>query len=126
MLQDIRANIQGTVAKIIIGLIVVSFSIFGIESLLFSGGGGAVAEVNGEDIDPYDLQQELSLQQRQLLAMLGDSADPSLLDEGRLRDQALEVLIQRTLLTQAAEDLGLAVSENALGLIIGGMETVSD
>jgi peptidyl-prolyl cis-trans isomerase D len=121
MLQDIRANIQGTIAKIIIGLIVVSFSIFGIESLLFSGGGSSVAEVNGEEIDPYSLQQEVSLQQRRLLSILGDNADPSMLDEGMLRDQALQVLIQREVLTQSAHDLGLAVAESALGQIIAGM-----
>ena len=80
MLQDIRSNIQGTIAKIIIGLIVVSFSIFGIESLLFSGGTSGVAEVNGEEISAYALQQELSLQQRQLLALMGENADPALLD----------------------------------------------
>ncbi len=57
MLQDIRANAQGTIAKIIIGLIVISFSIFGIESLLFSGGSSGVAEVNGEEISPFALQQ---------------------------------------------------------------------
>jgi peptidyl-prolyl cis-trans isomerase D len=50
MLQDIRANSQGTIAKIIIGLIVISFSIFGIESLLLSGGSSGVAEVKGEEI----------------------------------------------------------------------------
>ena len=48
MLQDIRSNIQGTMAKIIIGLIVISFSIFGIESILLGGGGSGIAEVNGE------------------------------------------------------------------------------
>lgn len=122
MLQDIRANIQGTIAKIIIGLIVISFSIFGIESLLFSGGSNAVAEVNGEEIGPYALQQEISLQQRQLLSMLGDDADPALLDENRLSEQALQVLIRRELLTQAARDLGLVVADAALGRIIGSME----
>ena len=70
MLQDIRQNIQGTIAKIIIGLIVVSFSIFGIESILFSPGSNAVAEVNGTEITPFDLQQEITVLQRQLVSML--------------------------------------------------------
>lgn len=122
MLQDIRQNIQGTMAKIIIGLIVISFSIFGIESLLFSPATTAVAEVNGKEISPFDLQQEVSVLQRQILSMLGDNADPSLLDSAVMTDQALQSLVQRTLLTGAAESMNLAVSEAALGQLITAME----
>lgn len=122
MLQDIRANAQGTIAKIIIGLIVISFSIFGIESLLFSGGSNGVAEVNDEEISPFALQQELSVQQRQLLSILGDQADPALLDQALMSQQALESLVQRTILRQAAEDLELAASDTVLSEIIASME----
>ena len=122
MLQDIRANAQGTVAKVIIGLIVISFSIFGIESLLFSGGSNGVAEVNGEEISPFALQQELSVQQRRLLSMLGDDADPALLDQSLLTQQALETLIQREIIKQAAKDMGLSTSDQAIGDIVGSMQ----
>lgn len=122
MLQDIRSNIQGTLAKIIIGLIVVSFSIFGIESLLFSGGTNSVAEVNGEEITAYALQQELSVQQRQLLALMGDNADPALLDEARLSQAALESLVSREIVRQGAAELGLSTSEQAISSIIASME----
>ncbi|EAQ99088.1 SurA N-terminal domain-containing protein [Congregibacter litoralis] len=121
MLQDIRANAQGTVAKIIIGLIVISFSIFGIESLLFSGGSDGVAEVNGEEITPFALQQEVSVQQRRLLSILGENADPALLDQAQLSQQALETLIQREIIKQAAADLELTTSDQALADIIGSM-----
>ena len=121
MLQNIRARTQGAVAKIIIGLIVISFSIFGIESLLFSGGASAVAEVNGEEISPFDLQQELSVQQRQLLSIMGDDADPALLDQALMNQKALEALIQREILRQAAGDLSLTVSDAAIGEIIASM-----
>ena len=122
MLQDIRSNIQGTMAKIIIGLIVISFSIFGIESLLFSGGSNAVAEVNGDEISAFALQQEVSLLQRQLLGMLGENADPALLDETMLTEQATQSLVQRTLVTQAADDMQLTVSDQIISEIIASME----
>ncbi|MEM1190741.1 MAG: SurA N-terminal domain-containing protein [Pseudomonadota bacterium] len=122
MLQDIRANSQGTIAKIIIGLIVVSFSIFGIESLLFSGSTNAVAEVNGEEISPFDLQQELSVQQRQLLSILGDDADPALLDQANLTEQALEALVRREIIVQAASGMNLISSDSLLGELISSME----
>lgn len=122
MLQDIRANAQGTAAKVIIGLIVISFSIFGIESLLFSGGSNGVAEVNGEEISPFALQQELSVQQRRLLSILGDDADPALLDQAQLTQQALETLIQREIIKQAAKDMGLNTSDQAIADIVGSMQ----
>ena len=68
MLQNIRSNIQGTLAKVIIGLIVVSFALFGIESILLGGGQSGVAEVNGEAITGYEVQQTVNLQRRQLLS----------------------------------------------------------
>ncbi|HBX72694.1 MAG TPA: peptidylprolyl isomerase, partial [Halieaceae bacterium] len=71
MLQDIRKTTQGTAAKVVIGLIVISFALFGIESILLGGGGGAVAEVNGEAVTPMELQQAVDTQRRQLIAMMG-------------------------------------------------------
>lgn len=122
MLQNIRANSKGTLAKIIIGLIVISFSIFGIESLLVGGGSDAVAEVNGEELSPAEVQQAVNLQKRRLLSMLGDDADPGLLDDERLAAQAIDSLIERKLLVQAARQQGMVVADSDVGAIIASME----
>ena len=122
MLQDIRSNIQGTMAKIIIGLIVISFSIFGIESILLGGGASGIAEVNGEDISAFEVQQAVNTQKRQLIAMMGESIDPAMLDDDLLSGQALEGIINRRLLMQSANDMKLAVSEREVGLVIAGMD----
>lgn len=122
MLQNIRANSKGTLAKIIIGLIVISFSIFGIESLLVGGGSNAVAEINGEELSPAEVQQTVNLQKRRLLSMLGDDADPALLDDERLAAQAIDSLIERKLLVQAAKKQGLVVADSDIGAIIASME----
>lgn len=122
MLQDIRQNVQGTAAKIVVGLIVISFSIFGIESILLGGGGGGVAEVNGEEVSPMELQQAVNTAKRRLIAMMGDDVDPAMLDDERLRPQALEGLVAQKLQIQSASDMGLAVSEREIGAVIGSME----
>lgn len=122
MLQDIRSSAKGTTAKIIIGLIVISFSIFGIESLLVGGGASGVAEVNGESISTFELQQAVTMRQRQLLGLLGEDADPALLDDDRLRGAALESLVQRRILIQAAREAGLVVSEAQIGAAVASME----
>lgn len=122
MLQDIRKSTKGTAAKVVIGLIVISFALFGIESILLGGGGSSVAEVNGESVSPLELQQAVDTQRRQLIAMMGDDLDPELLDEQRLSARALEGIINRKLLMQAARGMDLTVSEAELGAVIGGME----
>jgi len=122
MLQDIRQNIQGTAAKIVVGLIVISFSIFGIESILLSGSGGGIAEVNGEEISPVEVQQLVSTEKRRLISMLGDNIDPAMLDDQRLGAQALQSIISRKLQTQAAADMKLTAAESQIGAAIGGME----
>ncbi|TXS89047.1 peptidylprolyl isomerase [Parahaliea maris] len=122
MLQDIRQNVQGTAAKVVVWVIVVSFALFGIESILLGGGSTGVAEVNGEEISPLEVQQMVNTQQRQLMAMFGENIDPAMLDEQRLSSQALQSIIGRRLLTQSAGELNLSVSEAEIGRIISGME----
>jgi peptidyl-prolyl cis-trans isomerase D len=122
MLQDIRKNSQGTLAKIIVGIIVVAFAGFGIESILLGGGGSAVAEVNGEEITPQELQQAVNNQKRQLISMMGENLDPAMLDDQLLSQQAMQTLISRKLLVQSADDMGLTVSDTQVGALIGSME----
>ncbi|MGL4566474.1 MAG: SurA N-terminal domain-containing protein [Halioglobus sp.] len=122
MLQDIRSKVQGPVVKVIVWLIVISFSIFGIESILVGGGGSGVAEVNGEEITPQELEQALNTQQRRLIAAMGDNFDPAMLEDDALKSQVLNSLIDRKLLMQSATDLSLSVSNKELGGLIGSME----
>ena len=122
MLQDIRQNVNGPAAKIVVGLIVVAFSLFGIESILLGGGSNGVAEVNGQEISPQELQQAVTSQKRRLIAMMGEQIDPAMLDDERLGAQALQGLIGRKLMMQASTDLGLTISEREIGVLIAGME----
>tara|TARA_R110002110_G_scaffold14698_1_gene67627 strand:+ start:45484 stop:47358 length:1875 start_codon:yes stop_codon:yes gene_type:complete len=122
MLQNIRSNAQGTAAKVIVGLIVISFSLFGIESILVGGSGSSVAEVNGEEITPQELQQAVNTQKRRLISIMGDNIDPMLLDDQRLSAQAMESLVNRKLLMQSAQELDLTISEGQVGSLIAGME----
>ncbi|MEP4484869.1 MAG: SurA N-terminal domain-containing protein [Halioglobus sp.] len=121
MLQDIRQSTKGTTAKVIIGLIVISFALFGIESILLGGGGGGIAEVNGEDISPAEVEQAVNTQRRQLIAMMGEALDPAMLDDQRLTASAVDSLIGRKLLMQSAAELGLTVSEQEIGTVVAGM-----
>ncbi len=110
MLQNIRENIQGTVAKVIIGLIIVPFAIFGIDSLVGGGGPVEVATVNDDKISELELQQAINVQKQQLLARMGDRIQPEMLDDATLRGPALDGLITQRLLQQRAADMKLSIS----------------
>jgi peptidyl-prolyl cis-trans isomerase D len=121
MLQDIRKNLQGTIAKVIVAIIVVPFALFGIESLVGGGGVQYVAEVNGQGVSAQELQQQINQQKRRLLMNLGDRIDPSMLDDQMLAGPALDFMIRKVLLLQAAQDYGLAISDQRLGEFIAEM-----
>lgn len=122
MLQSMRQSTQSTAAKVIIGLIVLSFAAFGLETLLPGGSGTSVAEVNGEEITPIALQEAITQQKRQLVSVLGDDIDPALLDDDRLQPRALQSLIQRALLLQKSTALNLVASEAQVGKSITSVE----
>lgn len=122
MLQTMRQSTQSTAAKVIIGLIVLSFAAFGLETLLPGGSGTSVAEVNGEEITPFALQEAITQQKRQLVSVLGENIDPALLDDDRLQPRALQSLIQRALLLQKSAALNLVASEAQVGKSITSVE----
>ncbi|MBV1789160.1 SurA N-terminal domain-containing protein [Marinobacterium sp. D7] len=119
MLQTIRENSQGIIAKVIVGLIVLTFALWGVESLVsLTNKEPAPAEVNGEDITKQELFQGMELQRRQLLAQMGENADPSAIDENMLRQMVIEGLISRRVMLQSAKDMGFHLSDQMVDQII--------
>ncbi|WP_283786530.1 SurA N-terminal domain-containing protein [Bermanella sp. WJH001] len=119
MLQAIRDGSKGVAAKIIVGLIILTFALFGIESIVALGGGeDAPAEVNGEEITEYQVQQMVQMQKRRLQAQFGENFDPSMIKDEMLRESALESLINEALFKQAAANAGVYFSDAAIDRII--------
>ncbi|PYF83241.1 peptidyl-prolyl cis-trans isomerase D [Marinomonas alcarazii] len=112
MLQDIRDKSQGIVVKIIVGFIVVTFALFGVDALVQSfGSSDKVAEVDGVDISRTQMLQGAETQRRQLISMMGGQINPALLEDNLLQRRALDELIQRAVLSNQAKELGLGVSD---------------
>ncbi|WP_434650560.1 SurA N-terminal domain-containing protein [Pseudomonas sp. D1-2] len=119
MLQNIRDNSQGWIAKTIIGIIVALMALTGFEAIFqATSNTNEAAKVNGEEISQNELSQAVDMQRRQLMQQLGKDFDASLLDEKMLRDSALKGLIDRKLLLQGAHDADFAFSEAALDQVI--------
>ena len=111
MLQKIRSNLQGVVAYLIVGFLVLVFALWGVEAFFLGESSVDVAEVNGETISELELNQAIYRQRQQLLARMGDQADPSQIDETMLRGPVLQELIGQRLLRQQALANDLVVSE---------------
>lgn len=119
MLQNIRDNSQGWIAKTIIGVIVALMALTGFDAIFqATSNSNEAAKVNGEKISQNELSQAVDMQRRQLMQQLGKDFDASLLDEKMLRDSALKGLIDRKLLLQGAHDVKFAFSEAALDQVI--------
>jgi peptidyl-prolyl cis-trans isomerase D len=119
MLQNIRDNSQGWIAKTIIGVIVALMALTGFDAIFqATTHRNDAAKVNGEEISQNELSQAVDMQRRQLMQQLGKDFDASLLDEKMLRESALKGLIDRKLLLQGAEKSKFAFSEAALDQVI--------
>ena len=109
MLQDIRDNSQGVIAKVIIGLIVAIFVLFGAESII--GGltrAPGVAEVNGEDISDFQLQQGI----QELINSIGGNAEG--IEQSLLEQIAMNQIVEETLLRQSAQAAALSISSERI------------
>ncbi|MDY7565676.1 SurA N-terminal domain-containing protein [Pseudomonas sp. RTC3] len=115
MLQNIRDNSQGWIAKTIIGVIVALMALTGFDAIFRATSTSQdAAKVNGEEITTNELSQAVDMQRRQLIQQLGKDFDPALLDDKMLHDAALKGLVDRKLLLQGAADSKFAFSEAAL------------
>ena len=115
MLQTMRDNAQGMIAKIIVGFIIVVFALWGVESIVSIGSGtSATASVNGEDITEEDIVRTVEQQKANLRRQFGDQYDENLFNEQFLRQSALEQLIEQKIALVQAQELGLRASPRSI------------
>ncbi len=126
MLQSIRNHIQSWFAWLIIGLIILTFALWGIQDYLGGGGAGSVASVNGEEIELNDFQRAYQRERERLRQALGDEFDTLFQDETQFKQQLLERVIRERLAQQAARDMGLRVSDDELARTIQSFPEFQD
>lgn len=110
-MQAFREMVTGWLGKLLLALLMVPFAIFGIESYFAGGSRPVAAEVNGEKIYQSELDGKVEQERQQMMARLGPTADPALIDTKKLRKDALDGLINRELMKQQAEKDGFMVSD---------------
>lgn len=126
MLQFIRERAQGWLAGAIIALICIPFALWGIQSYLGAGGEVVVAEVNGEELGLMRFQQAFQDYRRQLQVLAGERFDIGSLDQSLLKNQALEALVEETLLQQLGRDAGLRIGDEQVRAAIRAFEAFQE
>jgi peptidyl-prolyl cis-trans isomerase D len=115
MLQNIRDNSKGTIAKIIVGFIIITFALFGIESIVALGSSdSAPATVNGTNIEEVEILRLVEMQKNRFRQQFGENYDESLFNDSFLRQSALEQLIEQKVAVTQARLLGGHVSTQSI------------
>ncbi len=114
MLQELRAKTHGLVAKILLGLIVITFSFFGVESYFIGQTVDFVAKVGDREISQQDFRTRFDeFRQRQLEAANG-AIDAKFFEQPAIKRRILDQLIDEQVLLVANEELGIAVPAQRL------------
>jgi len=121
MLQSIRERAQGVVAWFIVILISIPFALFGINSYLGGGSEPVAATVNGQEITQNEFEKGYRDFRQSLRQRLGENYRPEMIDEPKLREEVLQLMIRNNLLTQKSESMGLRVSDELVRQVIASI-----
>ncbi|NHC04057.1 peptidylprolyl isomerase [Acinetobacter sp. 187] len=109
-METFRRLIRGWLGKVLLALFLLPLAFAGMESL-FGGGKkeGIAKSVNDVDISDKELEAQTKNYNDQYLQMV--QGDESLLNQDVIRKAALDSLVDRALLIQQAQKLGITLSD---------------
>ena len=114
MLQNIRDRLTGPFVWFIVGIIVIPFAFFGIETFRTGGGDPTVVKVGDQKITQSQFRAGFDQRMQQLQALMGENFRPELFDQARFRQTVLDDMIQESLMRQHVRKAGYRASDAAL------------
>lgn len=114
MLRAMRSRAAGWVAKIFLGLLILSFAVWGIADVFRGGASQIVAKAGNRDITATEFMNALTLRLRVLQQQTGQYWTPAQARMLGLDQQVLNGLIADAVLDQRAKDLGLTASNETV------------
>jgi peptidyl-prolyl cis-trans isomerase D len=120
VLEAIRKHAKGWLAKVILGLIAITFALFGVDSYMKGDkSGGMVAEVGDVGISREELTREIQGQSDRMRETLGPAYDPAVIESAEFRKQVLDSLIERKALLQEAKRLKFLAPDAYIASVLG-------
>ncbi len=127
MLQSIRGFTGGIILKIFMGLIVLSFAVWGIGDFLHSSNSNDVAAtVGGVSISAPRLAEEVRRQTARIRQMFGGQVPDEMIHAMNVDTMILKQMVQEELLKQGAEHVGLRVDNSVITRLIAGNPAFRD
>ncbi|MGD8343712.1 MAG: SurA N-terminal domain-containing protein [Desulfobacterales bacterium] len=120
MLSLMRKHASSWIIKFLLAAIIVVFIPWGVQRYT-SGRSGRVAEVNGSIITLDDYRNTYQNLVEQVRQSFGNNVNDELIQTLQLPKRALDQLIDRALMLQAAEKLKIQVSDEELARAIGSI-----
>ena len=118
MLQNIRDNSTGIIAKTIVGLIAITFVITGINFFSGSPDDPVLANVGGIEVTERQFNKKMEQERRQLMQVL---QDPQAINENLLKQSVLNALIEDAAAQSYSLNLGFDVSDQLVDQAILGI-----
>jgi peptidyl-prolyl cis-trans isomerase D len=114
MLQNIRDRLTGPFVWFIVGLIVIPFAFWGIETFRTGGGDPTVVKVGDQRITQSQFRAGFQQRMQQLQAMMGENFRQDLIDQPRFRQGVLDDMVQESIMRQHVRKEGYRASDAML------------
>lgn len=121
MLQLLRGKKSSLLVKIVLGLVVIGFSFFGIESYFVANVDNSVARVGKSEISQEQFRERFAQYRQRMIQMMGGAGDVSFLDRPEVKQQVLDQMVNEHVLLDANDRLGLAVAPDRVRAEILGI-----
>ena len=112
MLQTIRDRTQGLFVAIVVGLISLTFILWGVESYINAAKRIVVAKVDGDEIPIEEFQRAMQRFRRQAESMLGEAYNPADWDKPETKSKALDELINDRVLARLVADSRVQITNS--------------
>lgn len=116
MLGAIRKKSKGWIAYFIVGLLIIPFSLFGIQQYLGPSANTSIASVDGEEIDINLYYRELDSQQRNLQQQLGAQYSQEI--DNVLKQRLVDTMINEKLIENFANSLDMVTLDQEVRSLI--------
>ncbi|CAH9019012.1 SurA N-terminal domain-containing protein [Candidatus Nitrosacidococcus sp. I8] len=126
MLGAIRDRAKGILSWVIVGLIAIPFTLWGINNYFQDKGETIAASVNGKEITLVEFRTAFQRYTQQMRMLMGDSFSETTLDDPKVRKKVLNELIEQRLLIEEIGRLKLAMNDSDLIQVIGDNQAFHD
>ena len=119
MLRNFREGILSWGAKILLGLLIISFGLWGIGDYTTGGGNKrAVAEVGERQITDRELEDQVLNAFAKMRQILGGNVTDAQIRSMGIVDQTLNRMIEEQLFLEGARETGLMINDQLLRQVI--------